>query len=364
MTNTAQNGGDTAHNGEQNGGGTNSCLAAALEYAARGWYVFPAPAGGAKKSLKAAKHSNGAKWGKTRAPDVIRADWRRWPSANVGVPTGRENGFWVLECDTVEAHGVDGIASLRALEAEHGPLPPTLMSMSPSGSPHRYFKWPAGDIKVKNSASEIAPGIDVRGEGGMVICPPSLRGDGVYRWLNDLPMARAPEWLIALVTTRRAENSSTRRSSNDDEVPIEKVRAELGDIPNDASVGWETWNRVAMATFGSTGGSDAGLDAFMEWSKKSPKHDDEKTRAKWQALRGCPPNDIGFGTLRYLANSKLFEMNDSTPSCRLAARPALRPGPMILIFPGARPLFGSRRSQTLRHSTTGTATHIAMARAR
>src|SRR5262245_33019907 len=131
-------------------------LAAALSYAERGWDVFPAnisfdKATGKfnKKSHKSEKYSNRAKWGKTRDPEQIRKDFVRWPEANVGLPTGADNGFWVLEADTLKGHNVDGIASLRKLEKQHGALPKTLMAESPSGSPHRYFRWPKA-VVIKN----------------------------------------------------------------------------------------------------------------------------------------------------------------------------------------------------------------------
>ena len=85
------------------------------------------------------------------------------------------------------------------------------MAESPSGSLHHYFNWPDG-IEIKNSASGIAPGIDVRGEGGMVIAPPSVRGDGEYRWLNDNPIADAPQWLIDLTA---AASRSSGKSAGD-----------------------------------------------------------------------------------------------------------------------------------------------------
>jgi hypothetical protein len=131
-------------------------LIAALGYAARGWDVFPAPPG-EKKSCKSAEYSNGAKWGKTRDPEQIRRDFDRWKDANVGIPTGADAGFWVVEADTPKGHDIDGIGSLRALEEKHGPLPATLMAESPSGSLHYYFKWPDAAM-IKNSASGIGPG--------------------------------------------------------------------------------------------------------------------------------------------------------------------------------------------------------------
>ena len=95
-------------------------LEAALCYAARGWFVFPVPPG-EKKSHKSAEHSGGRKWGKTSDPAEIERDWQRWPDANVGIATGPESGFFVVEADTKEGHEVDGIASLAELERQHGP---------------------------------------------------------------------------------------------------------------------------------------------------------------------------------------------------------------------------------------------------
>src|SRR6516225_3737363 len=175
---------------------TANILAAALSYAARGWHVFPAPPG-TKQSYKSAEYSDGRPWGKTTNADEIKRDWARWPQANVRIAIGPESGIWVLETDTAAGHGVDGAASLAALETEHGPLPPTLMAISPSGSKHYYFSWPDDPaVVIRNSASAIAPGIDVRGAGGMVVAPPSVKpGIGEYRWLNDLAPVAAPSWL-------------------------------------------------------------------------------------------------------------------------------------------------------------------------
>ena len=136
----------------------------------------------------------------------IATDWLRWPQANLGIVCGPESEIWVVETDIKPEQGVDGAASLAWLEEINGRLPPTLMAISPSGSVHRYYNWPGG---IRNSASKLGRGIDVRAEGGMVIAPPSRRNGKAYRWCNDLPVADAPEWLIALA---RAASTATPRS--------------------------------------------------------------------------------------------------------------------------------------------------------
>src|SRR5882672_366529 len=169
-------------------------LIAALAYATQGWHVFPVPLN-TKKSCKKKKHKDDPNWGMTKDAAEIQNDWRRWPNSGVGIPTGKINGFFVLEIDTKAGHGVDGAASLHALEVRHGALPSTKQAQSPSGSLHYYFKHP-GDIKIKNSSSELGPGIDVRGDGGMVVAPPTRRKDGEYIWNNEFAIAEAPVWLI------------------------------------------------------------------------------------------------------------------------------------------------------------------------
>jgi len=175
----------------------------ALAYAAHGWAVFPVPPG-TKRSHKSAEHSDGRAWGMTREAAEIRADFTRWPDAGIGIPTGAVNGIIVVETDTVAGHGIDGSKSLAQSETKHGALPDTLQAISPSGSVHRYFKHPGAGIKIISSASELGAGIDVRGDGGMVIAPPTVRpGFGVYRWINRSPIAEPPAWLIELTKDRQ-----------------------------------------------------------------------------------------------------------------------------------------------------------------
>jgi hypothetical protein len=179
----------------------NTIIDAALEYAARGWHVFPAPRG-QKKSHKSEKFSDGRKWGATIDPDEIRRDWQRWPNANVGIATGAKSGFFVIEADTIEGHGVDGVGNLQALIEQHGALPSTVEALSPSGSRHIYFRWPDGST-FSNSAGQVAPGVDVRADGGMVIGVPSVKPgiDRPYTWVNSpslFALADCPAWLLGL----------------------------------------------------------------------------------------------------------------------------------------------------------------------
>jgi hypothetical protein len=304
-----------------------SLLVSAVEYGECGWVIFPAPPG-QKKSYKSAKFSGGVKWGATRDPERIRRDFQHWPEANIGIPTGKINAIWVIDTDTPEGHGVDGEASLRVLEAQHGPLPDTLMSESPSSSRHRYYNY-SKDVEIRNTTSALGPGIDVRGEGGMVIAPPSRRGDGEYKWLNDLPIADAPQWLInlAVAASKGSSNKDADDAAKEPQADIARIRAAFAVIPND-NLDWEEWNRRGMALFRATAGSDDGLAVFHAWSRKSEKkYNEQKTIKKWEEYKTCPPDAIGAGSIFHWANeaSPGWEMLGGMPLERAMKITALIP---------------------------------------
>jgi hypothetical protein len=194
-------------------------LAAALAYAGRGFAVFPVPPD-SKKSYKSAKYSDGRAWGATRDPAEITQDFTHWPDARIGIPTGAVNRIVVVDVDTVEGHGIDGSIALRELEARHGSLPQTLQAITPSGSVHHYLRHPGGGIKIRGSASELGAGIDIRGDGNMTVAPPSVNPDRrVYRWINKLPIAAMPAWLVKI--TREKPPSISQRAVAAIRPPIE-----------------------------------------------------------------------------------------------------------------------------------------------
>jgi Bifunctional DNA primase/polymerase, N-terminal/Family of unknown function (DUF5906)/Primase C terminal 2 (PriCT-2) len=280
-----------------------SNLTAALAYAEeRGWTVFPAPHR-EKKSHKSANFSNGHKWGKTSDPNEIRRDFSRWPDADIGIPAGKENGFWVLEADTPEGHDVDGIANLRALEAEHGKLPVTLTVKSPSGSLHYYFKYPSDGTEIRNSASDIAPGIDVRGEGGMVIAPPSMRAyTGVYAFISDVEPVDAPDWLIEKVKMKERE---PRERTHDDELDADasEIIAALAVIkPHTRDVRV----RVGMALRHAELNSDV-EDLFPVWDHWLSRCDDyqhmqSKVSSVWEGFDRNDGEVVTIATVYHLAD--------------------------------------------------------------
>jgi putative DNA primase/helicase len=110
----------------------------------------------------------------------------------------------VLDVD--EATG--GWESLDALQTTHDPLPATPAVITGNLGVHLYFRHPSG--RVPNSAGKLGPGLDVRGDGGYVVAPPSLHRSGRrYAWDAEwrpdrVPLAEVPSWLAALVAAPAA----------------------------------------------------------------------------------------------------------------------------------------------------------------
>jgi hypothetical protein len=143
--------------------------AAALDYAGRGWPVFPCEVGGKRPAGKLARH--GLK-DATIDPEVIRAWWSSEPSANIGLVTG-------VHFDVLDVDGEEGFRSLVHAIDEHGCLPSSPVSFTPNGGAHYFFK-PTG---LGNRAG-FRPGLDWRGKGGYIVAPPSVGANGTpYAWV-------------------------------------------------------------------------------------------------------------------------------------------------------------------------------------
>ena len=141
--------------------------------------------------------------------------WDQWPDANIGIATGRKSGLIVLDEDP--RHG--GSESLVELEKKCGPIRETRRSITGNGE-HYYFQHPGGSIRIKNAQPlEGYPGIDVRGDGGYVVAPPSLHKNGKrYRWDETSPeeLAPIPPPLLDLLL----KNPSPKMSINEDSETI------------------------------------------------------------------------------------------------------------------------------------------------
>jgi uncharacterized protein (DUF927 family) len=211
-----------------------STRGAALWYAtAYGSPVFPVHSVNAKGVCTCSEGANCAKRpgkhprtknGLTDATtdlQTIRAWWKKWPSANVGVATGAGAGFFVVDVDPDKG----GKKSLSDLERQHEKLPETKTALTGGGGLHHLFKHPG--VKIKNSESELGPGLDIRGDGGYIVAAPSKHVSGnYYHWRDGAPIVCAPDWLVNLLT--KAEEKQKPSAANGQYATWDALRAELG----------------------------------------------------------------------------------------------------------------------------------------
>ncbi len=157
--------------------------------------------------------------------EEVRRWWRRWPEANVGIVTGAVSGLVVLDVDP--RHG--GEDSLAVLEGIHGPVPHTVESLTGGGGQHFYFRHPGAVV----SSRSIAAGLDVKGDGGLVVCPPSAHASGrPYVWEagcapGEVPLADLPWWLQAMAREHAPSSSGVGRPTHQGSVRTEGERAEF-----------------------------------------------------------------------------------------------------------------------------------------
>ena len=153
----------------------NKLLEAALKYATKyGWAVFPC-----SQKTKKPLTPHGCKDAKKTA-GPIKAWWKKYPDASIGVATGSISNLLVIDLDVDEEKGLDGVHEMTLWEREHGDLPDTAKVITGRGGTHLYFTFDGLD--QKNRAG-ILEGIDVRGDGGYVIAAPSIHPNGtLYEW--------------------------------------------------------------------------------------------------------------------------------------------------------------------------------------
>lgn len=157
-----------------------------------------------------------------------------YPGANIGVATGRESGIWVLDVDEGRKRDgtfKEGLYSLTRLMDEHRGLPPTTVHRTGGGGTQHFFRIPDG-IEIRTVVGGLGkdfPDIDIKGEGGFVVVPPSTSGKGPYTVESAHPVPDTPQWLLdKLMDSGAAVIAGTRNPSMPD------GPAPAGVVPSDA----------------------------------------------------------------------------------------------------------------------------------
>jgi hypothetical protein len=177
-------------------------LDVALKYLKRGWSVIPV--GTNKRPL--------VNWKRYQRNHATAQEVRDWIEDNqntsIAIITGTVSGIVVLDVDVKNG----GRESFEQLQQEHGRLPQTVTVKTGGGGRHFYFQHPG--MSVRPSAGRLGPGLDIRGDGGYVVAPPSQHESGtLYEWKHGpetMTVAPLPEWLLRLIV----DDPKSERHSN------------------------------------------------------------------------------------------------------------------------------------------------------
>lgn len=156
----------------------------AAEYYDRGWSLLPLAG-------KQPAVSSWRAYQVSRPPLPLIKSWFDRGTTNIGIITGRVSGLAVVDCDTPED---------ASFWQDHFP-PTPLIVFTGGGGRHFYYRYP-DPLDVTNRIRLLRRRIDLRGNGGYVVAPPSRHPNGTcYRWqdqgaycLDDVPVF-SPRWM-------------------------------------------------------------------------------------------------------------------------------------------------------------------------
>ena len=205
----------------------NPLMEAALDYARRGWPVFPCEPNRKVPVGRLAPHGVHSA---TTDAETIRAWWGAESRANVAIAMGAASGLFVVDVDPRNG----GDQTLADLESAHGSLPAMLRARTGGGGEHLFFRLLPG-MKVRSGNHRLGPGLDVKADGGYVIASPSyvvVPGEatkpgyeGPYAWANVSEPVAAPSWMLTLAAPPPPAPPSTHEPSG--AAPVARARAYL-----------------------------------------------------------------------------------------------------------------------------------------
>ncbi len=282
----------------------NILLKKAIEYAERGWYVFPTreKLGKPFKNEKGkevqiplkAPYTKGGFKAATTDVEQIKQWWIKYPNAGIGVDCGRSN-LVVIDIDV--RNGKPGLDSFMKLGiSDDG----ALHAVTPSGGLHVVF---SGSM---NSHADIKSGVDIRGIGAYFLVPPSwIYEDGQRRKYVEVDdwsrtPAHYPSSLEEQIAKLRGNYSKERKQEktvvieNPDKT-IKRAQRALEQLPQYFCEDYFKWVNVGMSLKCL---GDAGFELWDKWSQKSEKYDRDALEYRWDNFS---PRDIGLGSLFFYA---------------------------------------------------------------
>ena len=272
-------------------------LDAALIYAAHGWPIFPCQ----PINKVPYPRTHGFK-DATTDPERIRRWWSRVPDSMIGIALGARSGIFAVDLDRKPGQP-DGVATWAKLNP--GGIPQTLSSTTPSTGQHHFFRHCCDLRNVELNG--VAPGIEIKAEGGYVILPPSFctdpkfnNGAGAgYRWNEPLiAPAEPPDWLVTEIICHNNPTPKVEEEPPWSDVPIERIEAALEAI--DPDLKRDDWFHIGCTLYKQLGGY--GLELWDEWSSKGRKYNAREMKGQRKSIAKAEGYAYTIGTLFYLAS--------------------------------------------------------------
>lgn len=257
---------------------------AAVEYAERGWCVFPlkqdtkgSDAAGRSTHLLPNGH-NGA----SNAPDQVRRWWTAWPDANIGLSLAA-SGLVAVDADTYKPG-----CGWNTLVAGND-IPTTLIQKSASGGTHYVFTASPGEV----FEGEAAPFVDIKHKGYILVEPSTFEGKP-YRFETDDDPAPCPDWVPRKKHQAAGPAEDTERGEPYGPGDLLRVRKLLVDAENKLERG--KWIKLALALKGVFG--DDVREDFLAFSYRWPDTEQGDPQRVWANAR--PNGKVGLGTVFWL----------------------------------------------------------------
>lgn len=154
---------------------------------------------------------------------VITNWWKKWPESNVAICCGLGSSIVAIDIDPRNG----GLQSLAQLERQCGTLTNTVVSQTGGSGMHLLFRHPR-NTEIRNRIG-LRPGIDVKGDGGRIVAPPSRHASGkVYKWINHFSnhvLAPLPNWLYEEIQFQKGTGTRKKHKDENAEKYLEKISA-------------------------------------------------------------------------------------------------------------------------------------------
>nr|WP_288976580.1 bifunctional DNA primase/polymerase [uncultured Blautia sp.] len=196
----------------------------ALAYAKMGLAVFPVCAWGSNPNDFKRPLTGKGLIEATTDPETIKKWWKKWPKANIAIATGsRSGGIIVIDLDVKEEKGIDGRETLRSWEKEHGNLQDSTWLAITGGGGYHIFYQTEREVFCDRDIFRDNSGVDIRGEGGYVVAPPSLHFNGQrYQWEyspDEFVLAEADERVFEFISAGKKDEVDKGKFSSPAVIP-------------------------------------------------------------------------------------------------------------------------------------------------